>query len=190
MFELLRADYARYRPSGFRARLYLWLFNFDWHQVIAYRWCSFLNRHRWRTAARFFGYGARIFFSSDISWKAKVGPGFYISHGVNIVIGSGARIGANCTILNGVTLGQRRRIEDLKGEAGEDGYPVLGDDIYLGTGCKILGPVCIDDHVTVGANSVVTKDVRSNVIVAGVPARIIRDKEATQRINPRDEQVR
>ena len=180
MFELIRADYQRYRPPGFRARLYLWLFNFDWHQVIAYRLASFLNRHRWRSTARFVGYGSRIFFGSDISWKARVGPGLYISHGVNIVVGSGVRAGRNLTILNGVTMGQKRRIEDWKGEENEDGYPEIGNNAYLGTGAKILGGIRIGDNVTVGANSVVTKDVPDNVIVAGVPARILRNRQPAE----------
>jgi len=180
MFDLLKSDYLRYKPDGFRPKIYLWLFNFDWHQVIAYRWCSFLNRNRWRTCARFFGYWSRIFFGSDISWKAKIGPGLYISHGVNIVIGSGARVGRDLTILNGVTLGQKRRIEDWKGEENEDGYPEVGDNVYLGTGCKVLGGIKIGRNVTIGANSVVTKDVPDDVIAAGVPARILREREAAE----------
>ena len=180
MFNLLKIDYARYRPDGFRGRIYLWLFNFDWHQVIAYRWCSFLNRNKWRTTARFFGYWSRIYFGSDISWKARIGPGLYISHGVNIVIGSGARVGRNLTILNGVTLGQKRRIEDWKGEQNEDGYPEIGDDAYLGTGCKILGGIKLGRNVTIGANAVVTKDVPDDVIAAGVPARILRSREGKE----------
>lgn len=75
-------------------------------------------------------------------------------------------IGRNCMIGQGVTIGGKSRWYEV---------PVLGDNVYVSAGARILGPVVIGDNVIIGANAVVVKDVPSNCIVAGVPAKIIKD---------------
>lgn len=97
-----------------------------------------------------------------------IGPGFRIYHtGGFIHIGPKVKIGKNCTILPGVVFGNKSESED-------EGLAKVGDNCYIGIGAKILGSVTIGNNVVIGANSVVTKDIPDNAIVAGIPAKIIK----------------
>lgn len=115
-------------------------------------------------------YMIRVVYASDISCRASIGPGLIFVHGQDIVIGADVVIGRRCKIFNGVTLGNRDTSQLSAGN-----QPTVGDDVTLSTGAKILGPVTLGDNVVVGANSVVIRDCASNTVVAGVPARVIRD---------------
>ena len=95
-----------------------------------------------------------------------VGGGLSFNHFSCIIINKYCTIGQNCTIFHGVTLG-------LKLGGANSGVPIIGDNCVLGPGCKILGGITIGDNVFVGANAVVTHDIPSGCIVAGVPAKII-----------------
>ncbi|WP_339438652.1 serine O-acetyltransferase [Pseudomonas sp. EA_15y_Pfl1_P104] len=117
-----------------------------------------------RLLSFFIEYFIRIFFSSDISCRAKIGPGFCIMHGHDIVIGADVEMGSNCKIFNGVTLGN----QDLS-KSSKDNQPSLGNNVVICTGAKILGHISLGDNVVVGANSVVTKSFPANTIVVGVP---------------------
>jgi len=99
-----------------------------------------------------------------------IGPGFFIRHGFTTAIGA-EKIGENCWVNPSVTIGYKN----------EKGIPIIGNNVYIGAGAKILGPLTIGDNVIIGANAVVTKSVPSNCTVAGVPARII--KRDGQRVN-------
>lgn len=112
-------------------------------------------------------YLVRIVFSSDISCSASIPNDIKFIHGHDIVIGSNVKIGSRCKIFNGVTLGNKDT------EAGFNSHPVIGDDCVISTGAKILGGVKIGDRSIVAANAVVLKDVPSDSIALGVPARTI-----------------
>lgn len=116
-------------------------------------------------------YIIRILFASDISCHAKIGPGFNVMHGHDIVIGSGVIIGKGCKIFNGVTLGNKDT------ETSQVLQPCIGDDVVIGSGVKILGQIKIGSNSTIGANSVVLKDLPSKSVAAGVPAKIIKLKQ-------------
>jgi serine O-acetyltransferase len=94
---------------------------------------------------------------------AEFGPGFVILHSIGIVINSSVRAGRNVVVEHGVTIGAE------KGQS-----PTLGDEVFIGAGAKIIGPVRIGSRVKIGANAVVTKDVPDGATVVGVPARIVR----------------
>lgn len=96
----------------------------------------------------------------------QVGGGILFPHFSCIVINSGAVIGKNATIFQGVTIGSKRG----------GGVPKIGDNVVLFAGCKVIGGVTLADNVKVGANSVVTKDVQAGCVVAGIPAKVISDK--------------
>lgn len=113
-------------------------------------------------------YVIRILFASDISLKAKIGKGFIIMHGHDVVIGAQAVIGENCTIFNGVTLGNRDITVTSQGN-----QPTIGNNVVLSTGSKILGGISIGDNVKIGANAVVVKDCLANLTYVGVPAKMI-----------------
>ncbi len=113
----------------------------------------------------------QIKYGIQIHYKTKIGEGLTIPHCGSIVVGGSAEIGKNCTILQGVTIGSnlfKSRFDLAK----------IGNNVLIGAGAKIIGPVIIGDNVTIGANSVITKDVPSGVVVAGNPAKIISHKNS------------
>lgn len=113
-------------------------------------------------------YFIRIVYSSDISLKSKIGPGLMIVHGHDIVIGGSVRIGKSCKILNGVTLGNKDT------ESSINQQPTVGDNVVIGSGAKLLGLIHIGDNVVIGANSVVLNSFQSDVVIAGIPARVVK----------------
>jgi serine O-acetyltransferase len=112
---------------------------------------------------------ARELTAIDIHPGAEIGSEFFIDHGAGVVIGETAEVGNNVTIYSGVVLGGTN-LEQKKR------HPTLGNDIVVGTGAKILGPIIIGDNVRVGANSVVVNDVPPHCVVVGVPAKIVSTK--------------
>jgi serine O-acetyltransferase len=102
----------------------------------------------------------------DIPFDTAIGAGLFIGHFTGIFVNQAAVIGNNCNISQCVTIGGANR-------GNKKGYPVLGDNVYIGPGAKIVGAVKIGNHVAIGANCVVTKDLPDYAVVVGVPARII-----------------
>ena len=110
---------------------------------------------------------------------AEIGSEFFIDHGAGVVIGETAEIGNNVTLYAGVVLGGTS-LEKKKR------HPTLGNNIVVGTGAKLLGPIKIGDNVRIGANSVVIDDVPPNSVVVGVPGKIVsREGEKIKRIDLR-----
>jgi len=105
-------------------------------------------------------------FGIDISYKTNIGSGFYIGHFSGIIVSSQSKIGNNCNISQGVTIGQVNRGKNK-------GYPILGDNVYIGAGAKIIGNIKIGNNVAIGANCVVTKDIPDNGVVVGIPGKVI-----------------
>ena len=104
-------------------------------------------------------------FGLEVSPKVDIGGGLLLPHTVGTVIGA-ARIGINCTIMQGVTLGTAEP---------EMGYtpalrPIVGDEVLIGAGAKVLGNVTVGDHARIGANAVVIKDVPPHFVAVGIPA--------------------
>lgn len=128
--------------------------------------------HRVSSRARIAGLGRLIaglnlaFHGADIDPRAHIAGGVFFAHPVGIVIGGGVRIGVRCTIMGGVTLGRK----NLGSDHDMSGYPVLGDDVILGTHCSVLGSAHVGDHGVVGAHSLVLKDVGAGQVVTGIPA--------------------
>lgn len=112
----------------------------------------------------------------SIPYSTKIGSGFYISHFGGIIVNGKSVIGKNCNISQGVTLGQAHRGKNK-------GYPVLGDNIYIGPGAKIIGAVKIGNNIVIGANCVVTRDIPDNSVVVGIPGRVISQDGAKGYIN-------
>jgi serine O-acetyltransferase len=137
------------------------------HALLAYRVAH--RMHRWgipllpRMTSQF----ARWLTGIEIHPAATIGTGFFIDHGMGVVIGETAEIGDYVTLFQGVTLG---------GTGKEHGkrHPTIGSHVVIGAGAKILGGIRVGDNVKIGANSVVLKSIPSNSTVIGVPARIIK----------------
>jgi serine O-acetyltransferase len=121
-----------------------------------------------RTLARMWSQTGRLFTGIEIHPGASIGKNLFIDHGMGVVIGETATIGDNCTIYHGVTLGG-------KGQGPRCGkrHPDLGDNVMVGSGAQVLGPIKLGHGSSVGANSVVTKDVPEGVTVVGIPAKPI-----------------
>lgn len=136
------------------------------HAIWAYRLAHWFWQRHFRLLARLTSQFSRIFTAIDIHPGARIGPGFFIDHGVGVVIGETAEVGADVTLYHGVTLG---------GTSLERGkrHPTLGDRVVVGAGAKLLGAIVIGEDSRIGANSVVVKSVPPNSVVVGVPGRTV-----------------
>ena len=105
----------------------------------------------------------RFFTGIEIHPGAKIGKGLFIDHGMGVVIGETAEIGDNVTIYHGVTLGGTGKDKGKR-------HPTIGNDVIIGCGAKILGPISIGDGAKIGANSVVLKNVPKGKTAVGIPA--------------------
>jgi serine O-acetyltransferase len=137
------------------------------HAVMAYRVSHWLKTHRVPFLPRFISQAARMLTGIEIHPSATIGSGFFIDHGMGVVIGETAEIGDYVTLFQGVTLGGTGK------ERGKR-HPTLGSHVVVGAGAKILGGITVGDNVKIGANSVVLKNVSANSTVIGVPARVIK----------------
>ncbi|NMB26712.1 MAG: serine O-acetyltransferase [Tissierellia bacterium] len=104
----------------------------------------------------------------EIHPGAKIGKNLFIDHGMGVVIGETAEVGNNVTMYHGVTLG------GLGGEPNTKRHPTVEDDVMIGAGAKILGPITIGRGAKIGANAVILKDVPPYTTVVGVPGRVVR----------------
>ncbi len=137
------------------------------HALLAYRISHWLKSYNVPFIPRAISQLARWLTGIEIHPSARIGTGFFIDHGMGVVIGETAEIGDFVTLFQGVTLGGTGK------ERGKR-HPTLGNHVVVGAGAKILGGIKIGDNVKIGANSVVLKNVPSNSTVIGVPARIIK----------------
>ncbi|HEY0088479.1 MAG TPA: serine O-acetyltransferase [Candidatus Lokiarchaeia archaeon] len=134
--------------------------------TLLYRVAHFFWKLEMPFVPRYISDIAREITAIEIHPGAEIGSDFFIDHGAGVVIGETAEIGNNVTIYSGVVLGGT---STNKGKR----HPTIGDDVVLGTGAKVLGPVKIGNNVRVGANSVVVNDVPDNSVVVGVPGKIV-----------------
>ena len=123
--------------------------------------------------ARIISQTSRFLTGIEIHPKAKIGKNLFIDHGMGVVIGETSEIGDNVTIYHMVTLGGISPSIDSNSQREVKRHPTLRDNTVVGSGAQILGPVTIGENARIGANAVVTKDVASNAIMIGIPAKNI-----------------
>ena len=123
--------------------------------------------------ARIISQTSRFLTGIEIHPKAKIGKNLFIDHGMGVVIGETSEIGDNVTIYHMVTLGGISPSIDSNSQREIKRHPTLRDNTVVGSGAQILGPVTIGENARIGANAVVTKDVASNAIMIGIPAKNI-----------------
>lgn len=136
------------------------------HALLMHRLAHWLWNAGLKWLARWLSGLARWFTGVEIHPGAVIGRRFFIDHGMGVVIGETAVIGDDCTLYHGVTLG---------GTSWQKGkrHPTLGNDVVVGAGAKVLGPIEIADGARVGSNAVVVKPVPPGATVVGVPGRLI-----------------
>jgi len=176
MFMKIKDDLAaaQERDPAATSKLEVILTYAGFHAMLAYRIAH--RFHTWGVPIipRVISQFARWLTGIEIHPAAKIGRGFFIDHGMGVVIGETTEIGDHVTLFQGVTLGGTGK------ERGKR-HPTLGNHVVVGAGAKILGGIKIGDNVKIGANSVVLKSVPPNSTVIGVPARIIKT-EGRERI--------
>jgi serine O-acetyltransferase len=118
-------------------------------------------------------------YGISISYRTQIGSGFYVGHTGGIVVNPKAIIGKNCNLSHQVTLGVTNR-------GSRKGIPVIGDNVYIGPGAKIIGNIHVGNNAAIGANCVVTKDVPENAVVVGVPGKVISSEGSKGYVNNTD----
>ena len=169
MFEAIKQEIqaVQERDPAARGALETLLVSSGLHAILLHRPAHWLYQRRRYLAARLISQFSRFLTGIEIHPGAKIGRKLFIDHGMGIVFGETTEIGDNCTIYHGVTLGGTGK------ETGKR-HPTLGDNVLIGAGAKVLGPVYIGDNVRVGAGSVVLKNLPANATAVGVPAEIVR----------------
>lgn len=128
------------------------------HILVFHRINHFLYKHKIYFLARLFSQIARFFTGIEIHPGAKIGRRLFIDHGMGIVIGETATIGDDCTIYHNSTLGGTGKDKNKR-------HPDLGNNVMVGAGAKILGPIKIGNNVKIGANAIVIKNIPDNTTV-------------------------
>ena len=121
--------------------------------------------------ARMISQFSRFLTGIEIHPKAKIGKNLFIDHGMGVVIGETSEIGDNVTIYHMVTLGGISPSIDSDNQRDVKRHPTLKDNVVVGSGAQVLGPVVVGKNAKIGANAVVTKDVHENAVMVGIPAK-------------------
>ena len=179
MFNRIRCDIraVRERDPAARSTLEVLLCYPGLHALLCYRTAHFLYRYGLILLPRLISHLSRFFTGIEIHPGAVIGEGFFIDHGMGVVIGETTEIGSNVTIYQGVTLGGTGKEKGKR-------HPTIGDNVVIGTGAKVLGPIAIGENCRVGAGSVVLSSAPPNSTVVGIPARVVYyNGEKVQSIN-------
>ena len=157
----------RQRDPAARSNAEILLLYSGIHARLAHRLSHKLYESGLPLAARAVSQGAKFVTGIEIHPGATIGRGLVIDHGTGVVIGETAEIGDNCTIYQGVTLGGTGKDEGKR-------HPTLGDNVMVGAGAKILGPVKIGNNVKVAAGAVVLTELPEHSTAVGIPAKVVR----------------
>lgn len=160
----LRYDFIRYKQLRRKLDIIL-LYNSSraFQAVCLYRLSNFFYQKGYKKIAIMIKNKSIKNNGCEIGESTKIGRGLRISNPVGIVISGGAIIGENLTLQSGVVIGTNRDDKDQ--------YPIIGNNVYIGAGAKVLGNITIGNNVIIGANSVVLKSVNDNAIIVGVPGK-------------------
>jgi len=169
MFKYLRENIRAYkaRDPAARSSVEIFLLYPGIHAYIGHKLAHFLHRHRLLFLARYVSQVTRFFTGIEIHPGAKIGRRFVIDHGTGIVIGETTEIGDDVLLYQGVTLGGTGKDEGKR-------HPTLGNNVLVGAGAKILGPIFIGDNSRIASGAVVLEEIPPESTAVGVPARVVR----------------
>jgi len=157
---------ARERDPAAVSTLQILLAYPGFHARQFHRLAHTLHRRRIKVLPRLVSHVSRFLTGIEIHPGAKIGEGFFIDHGMGVVIGETAEIGDNVTLYQGVTLGGTSQQRTKR-------HPTLGNNVVVGVGAQLIGNITIGDNTKVGAGSVVINSVPANATVVGVPGRVV-----------------
>ena len=150
--------------------------------VFFHRVANFFSIAKFDLISRVISQFSRFLTGIEIHPKAKIGKNLFIDHGMGVVIGETSNIGDNVTIYHMVTLGGISPSENSNNQRNIKRHPTLMDNVVVGSGAQILGPVVVGKNSKIGANAVVTKDVPENAVMVGIPAKNV--GTATEEFKP------
>ena len=139
--------------------------------VFFHKIANFFSVAKFDLIARIISQFSRFLTGIEIHPKAKIGKNLFIDHGMGVVIGETSDIGNNVTIYHMATLGGISPSINSNNQRNTKRHPTLMDNVVVGSGAQILGPIVIGKNAKIGANAVVTKDVPENAIMVGIPAK-------------------
>lgn len=175
MFNRLKEDIDAVlaRDPAAKSRLEILLLYPGIHALIAHRVAHRCWNRQWFLAARAISQVSRFFTGIEIHPGARIGRRFFIDHGMGVVIGETATIGDDVTMYHGVTLGGTSFEKEIR-------HPQVGDNVIIGAGAQILGPVRIGNGARIGSNAVVVAEVEDNATMVGIPAHSVDKRKARE----------
>jgi len=144
--------------------------------IFFHRIANFFSKAGFSLIARIVSQSSRFLTGIEIHPAAKIGKNFFIDHGMGVVIGETAEIEDNVTLYHSVTLGGISPSTNSGEQRGIKRHPTLKNNVVVGSGAQVLGPIVVEEFAKIGANAVVTRDVPEHAIMVGVPAKNIRTK--------------
>ncbi len=170
--ELVRSDIKAVfeRDPAARTTLEVILTYPGFHAILFHRVAHWLWVRGFKLPARALSHVGRFLTGIEIHPGARIGRSFFIDHGMGVVIGETSEIGDNVTIYHGVTLGGTSFTRGKR-------HPTIGDNVIVGAGAKVLGPLTVGANSRIGANSVVISDVPPNSTVVGIPGKVVLKEE-------------
>ena len=142
--------------------------------VFFHRVANFFSTAKFHLIARIISQFSRFLTGIEIHPNAKIGKNLFIDHGMGVVIGETSEIGDDVTIYHAVTLGGISPSVDSERQRHEKRHPTIGDNVVIGSGAQIIGPVKVGNGSRIAANAVVVNDVPNDATMVGVPAKIIK----------------
>ena len=142
--------------------------------VFFHKIANFFAIAKFHLVARIISQFSRFLTGIEIHPKANIGKNLFIDHGMGVVIGETSEIGNNVTIYHAVTLGGSSPSIDSERQRHEKRHPTIGDDVVIGSGAQIIGPIKVGNKSRIASNAVVVKDVPDNATMVGIPAKAVK----------------
>ena len=157
------------RDPATRSRLEAVICSSGLHCIMFHHLNHWLWKHDFKLTARILSQAARFLTGIEIHPGARIGKGFFIDHGMGVVIGETTEIGDNVTMYHDVTLGGTT-VFGKDGKVTAKRHPTIGNNVIIGSGAQVLGPIKIGNNAKIGSNAIVTKDVEADTTVVGMAA--------------------